>query len=82
MDKIICINTDIIKDIPSYSYGGWKVGNIYLAEKDDDDSKRYPYNIYTLSKDYINPVTKEEYDNSFITLNDWRDEQINTILND
>lgn len=77
MIKIICID---IKSIRNISPGNWEIGNTYLVE--DDDSKRYPYNIYTLSKDYINPVTKEEYDNSFITLNDWRDEQINTILND
>lgn len=82
MDKIICINTDIIKDIPSYSYGGWKVGNIYLAEKDYDDSTMYTYNIHTLDKYYINSMTTYEYDKCFITLNDWRHNQINMVLDE
>lgn len=82
MNKVICIDIKSIKDVSPYEYGSWKVGNTYLVMKDLDKATIYNYDIHTLNKDYINSVTTEEYNNSFITVNDWRQQQLNTILDE
>ena len=44
-----------------------------------DNNEVYPY--YTDIEDYL-PLNKPEIINNFITLAEWRDKQINSILDD